>query len=160
MKSNSKRMAAMVAVVVVGLALVVGLFGGGARRAEAAAAAAPTPVTIYAGSGAPQVANFMRETQIVTSVVRYSPAQNLQNSEKVDLQWVVVPRSTPNALSIQLQFSNDGVNWIGGPYAIATPNATPQNEMQQFAVFGRYGRIAVDAATADRVDVTVIGLGK
>ena len=150
-----------VAVALLIMVVMAALLWGGAPVAEAAPAAAPTPVTIYAGSGGlPQVANFMSARQVLTSAVQYSPAQNLQNSEKIDLQWVTVPKSTPNALSIQLQFSNDGVNWIGGPYMIATPNATPQNEMQQFEVFGRYGRIAVDAASADRVDVTVIGLGK
>lgn len=158
MKTN-RATAALVGTVIFALVLFAGAFYAAPERAEAAPAGAPTPVTIYSGSGQPQIGNFLNARRVTTSSVVYSGAQNLQNSEKIDLQWVVA-QATPNALSIQLQYSNDGVNWIGGPYAIATPNATPQNDMQQFPVFGRYGRIAVDAASTDPVTVTVIGLGK
>lgn len=158
MKSN-RGMAALAGMLIFALVMFAGVFYGAPERAEAAPSGAPTPVTIYSGAGAPQVANFLNARRVITSNVIYSSIQNLQNSEKIDLQWVVA-QSTPNALSIQLQYSNDGVNWIGGPYAIATPNATPQNDMQQFPVFGRYGRIAVDTAITAPVTVTVLGLGK
>lgn len=157
---KSKRMAAIVVVVVVALALVGGLFLGGPRYAEAAPAGAPTPVTVYSGNGSGQVANFFagRIMNVATTPV-YSGPQNLAGSEKIDLQWVVA-QSTPNPVSIKLQFSNDGVNWIDGPAPIATPNATPQNVMQQYNVFGRYGRASITLSNTNPVTVTVIGLGK
>lgn len=158
MKSN-RALALMVGVAVFAVMIFAVAFYAGPASVEAAPAGAPTPVTIYSGAGFPQVANFLSERRVTTSTILYSPAQNLQNSEKLDLQWVVA-QATPNALSIQLQYSNDGTNWVGGPYMIATPNATPQNEMQQYAVFGRYGRIAVDTASTAPVTVTVLGLGK
>lgn len=157
--TTKRATAVMVAAAIFTLALFAGVFYASPDRAEAAPAAQPTAIQVYPGSGMPQIANFLRAREVNTSTVIYSPMQNLQQSEKVDLQWVVVPLSTPNALSIQLQYSNDGTNWIDGPYAIATPMTTT-NDMQQFPVFGRYGRIAVEATNANPVEVTVIGLGK
>lgn len=158
MKSN-RGMAALLGTLIFALVLFAGAFYGGPQSAEAAPAAAPTAITIYSGAGSPQVANFLNARRIVNTTPVYSVQQNLQSSEKVDLQWVVT-QATPNAVSIQLQYSNDGVNWIGGPYPISTPNATPQNDMQQYPVFGRYGRIAVVASNTNPVTVTVLGLGK
>lgn len=152
----------VVGVLVVALLLVMGLVGSLPDRAEAAPAnaglAAPTPVTIYAGSGEPQLAVFLVGRTINTSTVQYSAAQNLAGTEKMDVQAVTAPAASV-AHTLTLQFSNDGVNWVDGANVVAA-QSTAQNAMNQYAVFGQYARVKVKTANPTPVAVTVIGLGK
>lgn len=143
---------------VVALLVAVALFMAvQSPSVEAAPAAQTTPVAVYPAA-APSVIQFLRTTILTTTTS--SRAQNVIANQKVDLQTVIQPQSTPNALSVQLQFSNDGVNWVGGPYIIATPNATPQNLLGQYAVYGQYARVQVVGANANPVTVNVTGVGK
>lgn len=143
---------------VVALLMAVALFMAvQAPSVEAAPAEQATPVAVYPAQ-APRVIQFMRTT--IGGTTTNSAAQSVIANQKVDLQTVIQPQSTPNAVSVQLQFSNDGSNWVGGPYIIATPNATPQNLLGQYPVFGQYARVQVIGANSNPVTVNVTGVGK
>lgn len=151
---NKRNIVGLIAVFVAVLALAVA-FGGGAPVADAAPAALGTPVTVY-GAEPTAIYRFMGSSLTASTNGSSIP---IAGSQKVDLQTVIT-QATPNAVSVQLQFSNDGTNWVGGPYIVSTPNATPQNVLDQYQVFGRYGRIAVTTANSNPVTVKVIGVGK
>ena len=106
---KSKALVAGVSIVMVVAMLAVGLLAGGPERAEAApnraALAAPTPVTIYAGSRDPQRIVFLQASTVTTSTAQYSPAKNVQRSEKIDLQ-AVTDVAAAVAHTLTLQFSN------------------------------------------------------
>lgn len=122
--------------------------------------AAPTPVSINPASAAAVPATFL-QTRVVTADLN-SAVQNIQNGGKMDLQWVfdqTVVAAAANTTTLKLQFSNDGVNWVDGASFVAA-NSADVNDMNQFAIFGRYARVNVDVSNSNPVTITAIGLAK
>ena len=147
------------------LAVAVVLFAAlvlsmtGPANVTAAPSAAPTPVSVnHAGTFA-DVPVFW-STQVVTADGG-SSAQNIQNHQVVDLQWVVDQTllTTMNTTTLKLQFSNDGVNWIDGA-SFVSANVADANDMQQYAIFGRYARVYADVSNTNPLTLTVIGVAK
>lgn len=132
---------------------------GGPANVTAAPSAAPTPVSInHAGTFA-DVPVFW-STQVVTADGG-SSLQNIQNHQVVDLQWGIDQTllTTMNTTTLKLQFSNDGVNWIDGA-SFVSANVADANDMQQYAIFGRYARVYADVSNTNPLTLTVIGVAK
>lgn len=149
----------MLATAVTALALLTVLLVGLQANVPAAAApmAAPTPVTVTMGGKAASLVVFW-ERKVMTQAGP-SAAQNVADHDKMDLQWVIDQGSTPNTATVKLQFSNDGINWIDGPTAVTNNNADA-NDMQQYAVFGRYARVSPTLGNTQPVTLTAIGVAK
>lgn len=147
-----------VAVAVLLFAVLV-LSIGGPANVTAAPAAIPTPVSVNHSGSFADVNNFY-----VTSVITAdggSNAQNIQNHQVADLQWVIDQTllTTMNTTTLKLQFSNDGSNWIDGA-TFVTANVADAGDMQQYAIFGRYARVYADVSNTNPLTVTVIGVAK
>jgi hypothetical protein len=136
--------------------LFMGLAGLLATPAAVAGPAAiPTPVSITPGNGAPQLVTLFNAN---VSTADSSGAAAVIAGEKVDLQWLI-DQTAVNTVTLKLQFSNNGVNWIDGA-TFVTNNAADAGDMQQYALFGRYLRAHADVSNSNPVTVTVIGLVK
>lgn len=156
MRKDTLMMAGTIALVLVA-ALVFSLSGGAADRAMAAPVPAPTPVTATDSGGNNSVATFWAAEAMTATGT--SSIQNVIDHERIDLQYVIDQGTTPNTLTLKLQFSNDGTNWIDGATVVSS-NAADANAMQQFAVFGRYARLHATAGNSESVTVTAIGVAK
>jgi len=147
------------------LAVAVVLFAAlvltmtGPANVTAAPSAAPTPVSVnHAGTFADVPVFF--STQVLTADGG-SSVQNIQNHQVVDLQWGIDQTllTTMNTTTLKLQFSNDGVNWIDGA-SFVSANVADANDMQQYAIFGRYARVYADVSNTNPLTLTVIGVAK
>lgn len=162
MKSVMKRYLVVLTVAVSLLALLV--FGVMLTpNVEAAPSNAPmaivTPVaSINSSAQQPGILPWIQSEVVVTSTAFGSDRLNIESFELVDLHYVV-DQGTTNNVTITLQFSNDGVNWVAGP-AVLTNSSTDQNDIKQFALFGRYARLNVDATNTNPLTMTLIGVGK
>jgi hypothetical protein len=157
MRARQTILAAVAVAVVLFAALALSM--GGPANVTAAPAAIPTPVSVnHAGSFADVPVFF--SAQVVTADGG-SNAQNIQNHQVVDLQWIIDQTllTTMNTTTLKLQFSNDGSTWIDGA-TFATANVADAGDMQQYAIFGRYARVYADVSNTNPLTVTVIGVAK
>ena len=159
MNARTKTVAAVMAAVTLLTALLVSLQSAAPAAAAPPAAlpAAPTPVAVTMGGKTADVALFW-ERRVMTQAAP-SAAQNIADHDKIDLQWVVDQGTTPNTVTLRLQFSNDCVNWIDGPAAV-TNSGVDANDMQQYALFGRCARVSPTLANTQPLTLTVIGVAK
>lgn len=157
MRARQTIFAAVAVAVMLFAALALSMTGP--ANVTAAPAAAPTPVSVnHAGTFA-DVTNFY-VTSVVTADGNGS-VQNVQNHQIMDLQWVIDQTllTTMNTTTLKLQFSNDGANWIDGP-SFVSANVADANDMQQYAVFGRYARVNADVSNTNPLTLTIIGVAK
>lgn len=148
-----------VAVAVLLLAVLV-LSIGGPANVTAAPAAIPTPVSVNHSGSFADVPVFF-STAVITADGG-SNAQNIQNHQVADLQWLLdqtLVSGAMNTTTLKLQFSNDGSNWIDGA-TFVTNNVADAGDMQQYAIFGRYARVYADVSNTNPLTVTVIGVAK
>ena len=155
MNARTRTLAALVTAVTLLAALLLSLQN--AAPAAAAPPAAPTPVTVTMGGKTADTVLFW-ERRVLTQAAP-SAAQGVADHDKIDLQWVIDQGAPPNTATLRLQFSNDGINWVDGP-APVTNGAVDANDMQQYAVFGRYARVSPTLANGQPVTLTVIGVAK
>lgn len=157
MRARQMIFGSLAVAVVIFAALVLSMTGP--ANVTAAPSAAPTPVSInHAGTFA-DVPVFW-STQVVTADGG-SSLQNIQNHQVVDLQWGIDQTllTTMNTTTLKIQFSNDGVNWIDGA-SFVSANVADANDMQQYAIFGRYARVYADVSNTNPLTLTVIGVAK
>ena len=157
MRARQMIFGSLAVAVVLFAALVLSMTGP--ANVTAAPSAAPTPVSVnHAGTFA-DVPVFW-STQVVTADGG-SSLQNIQNHQVVDLQWGIDQTllTTMNTTTLKLQFSNDGVNWIDGA-SFVSANVADANDMQQYAIFGRYARVYADVSNTNPLTLTVIGVAK
>ena len=138
------------------LFVVMAFMMNGAPNAQAAPLAAPTPVTVYASGVAADVPVFYNTTVITQN--GNSSVQAIQNHEKIDLQYIL-DETIVNTVTLKLQFSNDGTNWVDGP-TIASGATADANAMQQYNLFGKQARINTAVTNAYPLTLTVIGVAK
>lgn len=148
------------AFVIAGIALL--LFAGlmfvmPSPDAVAAPPAVITPVGVTYAPGISRIATFA-DGQVITSSGALGTVQNVQEFEAMDVQ-VVVDEGDSQALTLTLQFSNDGDNWVDGP-ALGSNLTADTNTLDQHAIFGRYGRVNAEVGTDAAITITVIGVGK
>lgn len=116
-----------------------------------------TPVSATSRGTAANVLTLLDTTTLTAAA--NGPAVNVQNFEIADVQYVIDQGTVANTTTVKLQFSNDNVNWVDGNNIVAA-NVADAGDMQQFALFGRYARVAVSAGNSQPFSVKVIGLGK
>lgn len=146
---------AVLAGVVLFLAILATMGGNGAH---AAPSLIPTPVSVSSrGTALAKDVMFFNSVTLTTAVP--SNAQGIAEHEIIDLQWLIDQAALTNTLSISLQFSNDGVNWVDGARAV-TSNVADAGDMQQFAVFGKFVRAYTSLDNTNPVTITLIGVAK
>lgn len=125
--------------------------------AMAAPPAAPTPVSVSAADGSPEILTFADEVVMTADGVVGSelPVYAVQ---RLDLQHIV-DQTVANGTTVTLQYSNDGSNWVTGP-TVATVVSSDLNDMQQYATFGRYNRFYADVSNSNPITITLIAVGK
>lgn len=128
--------------------------------AESGVYAVLTPVSVPANGNAGAKLNFMpRNTRITTADAAYGESVPVGKYDTLDVQ-VVVAVATPNATTLTLQYSNDGVNFVDGP-VIGSALVTNTNTFAQVAAFGDVMRVKYDATTSAPITVTsLIAVGK
>lgn len=157
---NHKAFAVLLAValmLVFGAVVALQPAGNVNAAPDGAPAFAPTPVSATDSGGNNDLATFWSSEALTATGT--SSVQNVQNYERIDLQYVIDQGATPNTLTVKLQFSNDNTNWVDGA-TIVTDNAADANVMQQFAVFGRFARLHATAGNSESVTVTANGVLK
>lgn len=127
--------------------------------AESGVQAVLTPVSVPANGFAGAKLNFMpRNSRIVTSTAAYGEAVQVGKYKTIDVQSVVDVGSA-NTITLTLQYSNDGVNFVDGPVVGAV--AADANTMVQYAAFGDVMRLKYDAASTTAITITsFIAVGK
>ena len=156
MRKNSLVMAGAFALVLVA-ALIFSMSSVAPDTAMAAPAPAPTPVSATDSGGNNAVVTFWSGEALTATGA--SSIQNVMDFERVDLQTTIDQGTTPNTVTLKLQFSNDGTNWIDGA-TVVTANVADAGAMQQYALFGRYARLYATAGNSESVTVTAIGVAK
>lgn len=155
---NTRKPFVIAAVAIAFFVLMLSLmFLPQADQASAAPQAIPTPA---AGVNLPGVASNI-VTFWATSVITAdgnSSMQNIANHAVSDLQ-VVLDHGTANTVTLKMQFSNNGVNWVDGA-TVGSALGVDTNTLQQYAVFGRFARVNADVTNANALTVTVIGVAK
>lgn len=161
MNAKMKSLGAPTAVAVAALlvcVLFLALVGGNmAPAATAAPAAIPTPVSVTAANPDAKVLTLLN-AKVITAAGN-SAWLDIAAFQKVDLQWVIDQGTVPNTTTLKLQFSNDGANAVDGA-TFVTANVADANDMQQYAVFGRFVRVNNTAGTSTPMTVTLVGLAK
>ena len=156
MRKNSLVMAGAFALVLVA-ALIFSMSSVSPDTAMAAPAPAPTPVSATDSGGNNAVVTFWSGEALTATGA--SSVQNVMDVERVDLQTTIDQGTTPNTVTLKLQFSNDGTNWIDGA-TVVSANVADAGAMQQYALFGRYARLYATAGNSESVTVTAIGVAK
>ena len=156
MRKNSLVMAGAFALVLVA-ALIFSMSSVSPDTAMAAPAPAPTPVSATDSGGNNAVVTFWSGEALTATGA--SSVQNVMDFERVDLQTTIDQGTTPNTVTLKLQFSNDGTNWIDGA-TVVSANVADAGSMQQYALFGRYARLYATAGNSESVTVTAIGVAK
>lgn len=156
MRKNSLVMAGAFALVLVA-ALIFSMSSVSPDTAMAAPAPAPTPVSATDSGGNNAVVTFWSGEALTATGA--SSVQNVMDFERVDLQTTIDQGTTPNTVTLKLQFSNDGTNWIDGA-TVVSANVADAGAMQQYALFGRYARLYATAGNSESVTVTAIGVAK
>ena len=156
MRKNTLVMAGAFALVLVA-ALIFSMSSVAPDTAMAAPAPAPTPVSATDSGGNNAVVTFWSGEALTATGA--SSVQNVMDFERVDLQTTIDQGTTPNTVTLKLQFSNDGTNWIDGA-TVVTANVADAGAMQQYALFGRYARLYATAGNSESVTVTAIGVAK
>ena len=156
MRKNSLVMAGAFALVLVA-ALIFSMSSVSPDTAMAAPAPAPTPVSATDSGGNNAVVTFWSGEALTATGA--SSVQNVIDFERVDLQTTIDQGTTPNTVTLKLQFSNDGTNWIDGA-TVVSANVADAGAMQQYALFGRYARLYATAGNSESVTVTAIGVAK
>ena len=156
MRKNSLVMAGAFALVLVA-ALIFSMSSVSPDTAMAAPAPAPTPVSATDSGGNNAVVTFWSGEALTATGA--SSVQNVMDFERVDLQTTIDQGTTPNTVTLKLQFSNDNTNWVDGA-TVVTANVADAGAMQQYAVFGRYARLYATAGNSESVTVTAIGVAK
>lgn len=156
MRKNSLVMAGAFALVLVA-ALIFSMSSVTPDTAMAAPAPAPTPVSATDSGGNNAVVTFWSGEALTATGA--SSVQNVMDFERVDLQTTIDQGTTPNTVTLKLQFSNDGTNWIDGA-TVVSANVADAGAMQQYALFGRYARLYATAGNSESVTVTAIGVAK
>lgn len=151
-----KRWGAVAVMAVMAVALLAALTWGMDTPAMAAPSAAPTPVSVNHAGVQSKVGEFWT-TQVITTDGGSAP-QNILGHEKIDLQ-LVLDMGTTNTTTFNLQFSNDGANWVDGA-TVGSALAIDTNSLQQYAIFGRYARVYADVENTNPLTVTVIGVAR
>lgn len=118
-------------------------------------AAGITPV----GGKEPSGARVGPLIPIVTAVVTADGriCRDTREFTSGDVQLVMEPNSTPNAMTVMLEHSNDNANYTDGPQIVATQSATT-DVMNRYDLFGAYTCVNWDIATAstsNTVDLSV-----
>lgn len=155
-KDTVSKVLLVAGIAVFGLSLMFGLAGG---VSFAAPPAAPTPVTSLSDQSnvAPAVVRLV-DRQVITQSKRFIP-KALLNYPLLDAQYIIVQPASVNTATLNMQFSNDGVNWVNGP-TLVSANAASGTDMQQYANFGLYTAITATVVNTQPVTITVIVLGK
>jgi len=157
MTTSKSAVLAVVAGLMLFAVLLTAIAGG--SGAVAAPAAAPTPVAgTYTGGTLARVVTLY-DSAVTTSTAFGGSGVSILTGDRVDLQYVIDQPTDVNTMTLKLQFSNDLVNWVDGA-TIVSDNAADANVMQQYAVFGNYARVNIDAANTNEATVTVIGVLK
>ena len=156
MRKNSLVMAGAFALVLVA-ALIFSMSSVTPDTAMAAPMPAPTPVSATDSGGNNAVVTFWSGEALTATGA--SSVQNVMDFERVDLQTTIDQGTTHNTVTLKLQFSNDGTNWIDGA-TVVTANVADAGAMQQYALFGRYARLYATAGNSESVTVTAIGVAK
>lgn len=142
------------AALVLFVALIATLGGNGA---SAAPSLIPTPVSVNPRGNYPAKDVVFYASKVMTTA-ETANAQGVEEHEVIDLQWII-DQTDVNTATVKLQFSNDGVNWVDGATVVSS-NAADANDMQQFALFGKYARAHTTLGNTNPVTITLIGLAK
>lgn len=128
--------------------------------AESGVQAVLTPVSVPANGFAGAKLTFLpRSSRIVTSTAAYGDAVSVGKYKTLDVHTVVDVGSA-NTITLTLQYSNDGVNFVDGP-VIGNALTADTNTLIQYAAFGDVMRLKYDTATTTAITVTsLIAVGK
>jgi hypothetical protein len=158
---STKRAWPVVLSVILALVLVVSAIG--AIRSRAAPLPIPTPVSnpsgrISSATGPRYPINFFKD-QPVTADLRGAPV-SLSEYNILDIQFVIDQViTTPNTVTLKVQYSNDGVNWVSGANLVAD-NAADATDLIQLNNYGRYTAIYADVTNTETITVSVIAVAK
>lgn len=101
--------------------------------------------------------NFMLAK--VTTADGRGTTYNLPGFNILDLQYIIDQGSTPNTVTLKLQNSCDGVNWVDQGTLVSANHADASNILQ-LNTFCRYANIYADVASTQTLTITVIGVAK
>lgn len=154
---NTRKPFVIAAVAIAFVLMLSLMFLPQADQASAAPQAAPTPAASVNLPGVASGIVTFWETKVITEDGN-SSTQNIANHAVADLQ-VVLDHGTANTVTLKIQFSNNGTNWVDGA-TVGSALGVDTNTLQQYAVFGRFARVNADVTNTNPLTVTIIGVAK
>lgn len=157
-----KRTYVWVAIVAVTLLALLLLPLADARADVPRPLAIPTPVTAPAHASAPNAPEFPTFFNVKPLTADERNCFEVPEYSIVDLQWQIdqtLVNTTANTITLKLQYSNDGTNFVDGA-SFVSANVADAGDMQQYNIFGRYTCVYADVSNALPVTVTAIGTVK
>jgi hypothetical protein len=127
---------------------------------DMSAAAIPTPIAFtHSAEQVNAPAKFWADGTVITQDGASSEFI-LAESEGLDIHYVIDQGPSTNTITLTLQFSNDGTNWVNGLNVIAA-STTDQNNLLQFNNFGYRTRLWANVANTNNLTLThVSALGR
>lgn len=122
------------------------------QAAQAAPPAIPTPVSVnYSNDKISTPIQFFANDTVLTQTTN-SPSFVLGEAELLDIHYSI-DQTDVNTMTITLQFSNDGTNWVNG-LPVLTANAADAADLRQFQNFGYRTRVNVALSNTNPVTFT------
>ena len=137
---------------ILAFALLVGIQPDGS---QAAPPAIPTPVSFtHSAENVNAPVRFWADGTVITQDGA-STAYVLAEAEGLDIHHVIDQGTSVNTITLVLQFSNDGTNWVEGLDVLAS-SAADVNDLLQFNNFGYRTRLWITTTNSNNVTLTHI----
>lgn len=122
------------------------------QAAQAAPPAIPTPVSVnYSNDKISPPIQFFANNTVLTQTTN-SDSFVLGEAELLDIHYSI-DQTDVNTMTITLQFSNDGTNWVNG-LPVLSANTADTADLRQFQNFGYRTRVNVALTNSNPVTFT------
>jgi hypothetical protein len=120
----------------------------------AAPPAIPTPVSFtHSADKIDPIKRFWADNTVISASGASSNNFILAEAEGLDIHHVIDQGTSTNTITLTLQFSNDGTNWVNGLNVVVS-NTTDINDLLQFNNFGWRTRLYATVANTNNVTLT------
>lgn len=154
-KTHRWFLAALSAAVIALVALVASMPSVDYSSVQAAQLLAPTPIAYANSGGTTKVAEFFNRTPIRADT---RVCKDLREFKTADVQYVI-DEGTVNTVTVKLQFTINGLNYVDGT-AFATAAVADATGLGSYPIVGMQTCVFVDVSNANTVTITAIGIAK
>ena len=135
--------------------LLAGTLGYTSRPLEVQAAVITPVVANNTNAGVRNVEWFNKRKITATTRV----CKDLSQYDVADIQWVV-DEGTANSMTLKMQYTIDGINFVDGPVLVASSNTSDVTNMGQYALFGLNTCAYIRVTNGNTITLSTLGVAK